>query len=235
MVRGVKSVMLSLFLGIIPQAQAATLSGIQTRCRVDIKDTGASRQRFSDAQLAAFINESQDDIAQDLWPIRKSFVFELVAGTTYYSMPSDWLHTTRTTRDHQAIEEKSLASLDKNSAWQSVGGLPTVYFVSFSSRTKVGFYPFPDTVSSTGTIRMEYIAKATYLAGSTDEPFGGVSELQPYADLLVHYCAYRAAMIYGQQDLAAVYLNAYQAGLKTMQKEINTRPSYNPPITPATR
>jgi len=218
-----------------PPAAASTRSEMVTSCRVFSRDSGTTRQRFTDTQLESFLNEAQGDLAQALRPIRKSHEFELVAGTTYYDLPDDYTHAYRVTRDRQVLKEESMKSLDKKTEWQSVGGLPSHYFVSFASRTKVGFYPFPDTVNSTGTIRLEYVAQVDEMTSDSSEPFNGIDEFQAYDDILVHFCAYMVAVIDGQTDVAGVHLSLYQQGFKAMQDEINQRPSYAPGITPAVR
>ena len=227
-----------LFLLLAGQAKAITLSTIQNDCRVLVKDTGTSRQRFSDAQFLRFINEAQKDANQQIYPIQKATQFELVSGTTFYAAPSDYLHILRMTRDYQVIKEQSLLSLDKLGEWQAVGGLPTSYYISFSSRSKIGFYPFPDSSRSTGTIRYDYIAQVTDLAAASDTPFNAIAELQPYGYILSFYCAYRAALIDGITDVAAAYLGEYQRGLSRMSEEATARPAYRPGVigvTPGSR
>jgi len=226
------SQLLALFLLALP-AYCDTLAVMREDCRVLVRDSGSSRRRFSDATLNGFINEGQRETISDIQPIRKSIEFELVAGTTYYSLPSDFVSVRRVTRDYLALREESPSSLDKLAEWQSVAGLPTRYFVSFASRTKVGFYPWPDGSTSTGTIRLEYNASAVDMTDDAETPFNGIAELQQYGHILAHYCAYRAAMIYGQTDLAAVYLNDYQKDVKRMGETATDRPNYNPGITPA--
>ncbi len=216
-------------------AFANSLSEIRSDCRYLVKDYGASRRRFSDTILNGFVNDGQNSVVQEALPIRKPFQFELVAGTTYYDLPSDFLAVTRLTRDYLVIKQESLASLDKRMEWQQVGGLPTSYYVSFASRTKVGFYPFPDTTSSTGTIRLEYAASIQAMDDDTDAPFSGIAELQPYANILSEFCAFKCSVIDGELDMAAVYSKAYEDGKKTLMNTSMMMPNYNPSITPATR
>jgi hypothetical protein len=210
------------------------LSTMREDCRTLVKDSGTTRRRFSDATLNGFISEGQREVMMALLPIRKSTEFDLQAGVTYYTLPDDFLQVRRVTRDYLVLPEMSVAMLDKRSEWQRVGGLPTAYFVSFASRTKVGFYPWPDSSSSTGTIRLEYNAMAQDLTTDLSEPFNGIVELQQYDHLLAHYCAYRASMIYGQQDLAAVYLQNFKEDVKRMGETALGMPNYNPGVTPGT-
>lgn len=209
------------------------LSTMREDCRTLVKDSGTTRRRFSDATLNGFISEGQREVMMGLLPIRKSMEFALVAGVTYYQLPDDFLQVRRVTRDYLVLTEQSVAMLDKKSEWQRVSGLPTSYFVSFASRTKVGFYPWPATSGDLGTIRLEYNAMAQDLSADADEPFNGIIELQQYDHMLAHYCAYRASMIYGQSDLAAVYLQNFREDLRRMGETALGMPNYNPGITPA--
>ncbi len=212
-------------------AQALTLSDMRTDCRVMVRDTGSNRQRFSDAQLLRFLNEGQKNTNQHIWPIRKSYEFALTNGTTYYELPSDYLHTLRVTRDHLIVPEKSVKALDNKTEWEDVEGLPINYFLRFSSRTatssKIGFYPFPVT-GSTGTARVDYIAQVTDMSADSDTPFNGIGELQPYGFQVSLYCAYRASMVDGQFQIAQAYFAEYQSWLKRMGEDAVARPNYNP-------
>lgn len=222
-----KKLILFLILSAVP-ANSITLSTIRTDCRVMVKDTGSSRRRFSDAQLLRWINEGQKDVVQQTFVLRDSHEFDLVAGTTYYNMRSNYLKPVRVTRDYQKLDERSIANLDKNSKWEEVAGLPTDYFIHFASRTKMGFYPFPDDSSSTGTIRVDYIATATDLASDSDQPFDGIQELQPYGFSLSLYCGYRASLIDGMFNMATGYSQEYERALSRIAEESLSRPAYKP-------
>jgi hypothetical protein len=193
-----------------------------------VKDSGTTRNRHSDASLLRFINEAQRDINQYAKPIRKSTQFELVSGTTYYSAPSDFLVPVRVTRNFQLLEEKSIQALDKQVMWQTVAGLPTAYYVNHSSRTLIGFYPFPNTTNSTGTIRMEYSAQITDLASDSDIPFNGITEIQPYSYLLPLWCAYRASLLDAQTVMAQAYYAEYRRGSDMLASDAFSRPNYKP-------
>lgn len=209
-------------------ARAITLSTARSDCRVLIQDTGSTRNRFSDAQLLRFLNEGQKDMVQYAKPIRKSTQFELVSGTTYYSAPTDFLVPIRVTRSYQLLSEQSVQALDKQISWQTVGGLPISYFVNHSSRSLIGFYPFPNSTSSTGTIRMEYAAQATDLSSDSDQPFNSIVELQPYGYALAFYCAYRASLIDDLQTKAQAYYAEFRRGSDMLASDAFSRPNYRP-------
>ena len=207
---------------------AITLATIRSDCRVLVKDDGATRNRFSSAQLLRFINEGQKDLVQYAKPLRKSTQFELVSGTTYYSAPSDLLAPIRVTRSYQLLPEVSIQNLDKQIQWQTVAGLPINYYINHSSRTLIGFYPFPNTTSSTGTIRMEYSAQATDLSGDSDQPFNSVVELQPYGYLISFYCAYRTSLIDSKTVQAQAYYAEFKRGSDMLANDAFSRPNYRP-------
>jgi hypothetical protein len=161
-------------------------------------------------------------------PIRKSTQFELVSGTTYYAAPSDFLVPIRVTRNYQLLEEKSIQALDKQSTWQTVAGLPINYYVNHSSRTLIGFYPFPNTTNSTGTIRMEYSAQVTDLSADADVPFNGITEIQPYAYYISIWCAYRASLLDSQTTMAQAYYAEYRRGSDMLASDAFSRPNYKP-------
>ncbi len=215
-------------------ARAITLSTLRSDCRVLVMDDGTTRNRYTDAQLLRFLNEGQKDLVQYAKPIRKGYQFELAAGTTYYPTPSDFLSVERLTRAYQVLTEQSIKALDKTQQWQTVGGLPISYYVNHSSRSLIGFYPFPNNSSSIGTIRMEYNATAADLSADADQPFNGVPELQPYAYLVSFYCAYRASLIDAEIAQAQAYYAEYRRGSDMLASDAFSRPNYRPGAVGAT-
>ncbi len=209
-------------------AGAITKATLLADCRVLVKDGGATRNRFTDAQLLRFLNEGQKDLVQYAKPIRKAYSFELVSGTTYYSAPSDFLTVIRLTRSYQVLQEQSIQALDKQQQWQTVGGLPINYFVNHSSRTLIGFYPFPNTTNSTGTIRVEYSAQATDMSSDSDQPFNSIVELSPYGYYISLWCAYRASLVDQQIANAQAYYAEYKRGSDLLAADAFSRPNYRP-------
>lgn len=210
------------------QGFALTLSEIRTEARVLALDNGSTRRRFSDARLNSFINEAQRAVVLEARPILKSAQFELAAGTTYYSLPADYLQINRVTLDWQILYETTPEAQDRSAEWQLVGAEPTHYYIHFASRTKIGFYPFPDTSGNTGTVRFEYWAQATDLSADADVPFNAITELIPYHYALAQYAAAHMAAIDGKGGLASLYLTEYRATIERMKSEAKSRPSYRP-------
>src|SRR3990167_432364 len=80
-------------------AGALTYSELRTHTRLLISDSGTatSRLRFTNTQVNNFLLECHRESVAAAWPIIKTTSIELVAGTTYYSMPNATLAIKRVT------------------------------------------------------------------------------------------------------------------------------------------
>lgn len=213
-------------------AGAVTLSTLRSDARLLADDNGTTRFRFTDAQVNSLLNEGQKTAIARSWCVHKSYSFDLVSGTTYYSLPADYVAMKRLTSDWLDLPEMSVAALaGKNRSWEESSGTPSFYFVNFASRTKVGFAPFPDTTSDTTTVRMDYFASITDMASDSDDAFNDIVELQPYAHMLPYFAAFRMAIIDGRTGVAEAFLAQYELLLKSMMERCFERPSYNPSAT----
>lgn len=221
--------LLSLLLG--TPCHSLTVSDLRTQARILALDAGSSRNRFADARILDFLNEGQRQVNLDVKPIIKQTSFDLTSGATFYATATDFLQMYHLTSDYEALPEITPEALDKSSNWEEVDGEPTNYFIRWSSRTMIGFYPFPDSTSSTTTIRYEYIAQSTDLSADTDIPFGGIRELYPYHYALAYFAAYKMAAIDGRTDLATLYMAEFRAAVERMSRESKNRPVYRPSAT----
>jgi hypothetical protein len=220
---------LAFLIGLLPcLAGALTLSEIRTEARTMALDTGTTRRRFSDTRLNAFINEAQRQTVTESRPILRSTQIELVVGTTFYSLPSDFLQVNRVTLDYDTLYELTPEANDKTSRWETTASEPTHYFINFSSRTKIGFYPWPDSVSSTGTVRVEYFAQTTDMSADSDQPYNAITELIPYHYGLAYFAAARMSAVDGKVGLATLYFAEFRATIDRMKSEAKSRPSYRP-------
>ncbi|MDI6774018.1 MAG: hypothetical protein QME60_01285 [Verrucomicrobiota bacterium] len=226
-------VLLILVLWLPSAADALTLADLRTESRALALDNG-NRLRFSTATIDGWLNEAQRVANLDVKAIRKSSLFETSAGTTYYALPSDFLQIARVTWKYRELGETTPEALAGKVGWNWIEakGQPTSYYINFSSRTKIAFYPWPDTGQSTGTVRYEYWAQTTNMKATTDEPFGGTAEFNPHHHFLAYYAAGHMAAIDGRADLAGLYLGLFKDGLDRFRREINDRPSYRPGLTP---
>lgn len=225
----------AVFLFSIGAVHALTLSQIQTEVRIRIKDNFTGRQRYTDTQLTALINEAQRDVSNNTWVVTRSTSFTTTAGTTYYTLPSDVLAIQRVTSSFQNLNEVTLIKQDgdnSNSAWElSNGTALQAYFQDPSQSNKIGFYPWPLNATSTSTIKIIYSAQVPDLANSTDLPFNGELRYTPYVDLLIFYPAYRVYLIEGEQDKATIYRQEYESRLVVMEAAIGRKPNYNPGLS----
>ena len=219
----------SLLLLLAGQASASTLSELRADARSLITDAHSTRERFSDSELNAWINEGQKVVDVKTLCNYKSTVFPLVSGTTYYSLPSDFIYIRRVTRDALSIQEMTPAGLDGRSAeWENQSGLPTYYFLNFSSRTKIGFAPFPNATSDLATIKVEYISQSTALTNDTDVPFNAISEFLPFNYILTYYGAYKASIVDERYDKAKVFLDSFNVMSDLMKVRCVERINYLP-------
>lgn len=215
-------------------SDATTLSEIRTQARVLVSDSGAatSRYRFTNAQIDAFTLECQSEAVAQTWPIIKSSNLELVAGTTYYTLPDPFLAIKRVTWKNRVLSEKSPTNLDQTKEWESISGTPQNYFVTFASRTAIGIYPYPADSTSTGTVKVEFYAQADDISSDSDVPFNGIREFYSLHYILSYCAAARLAAIDGQVNLIQPYQQIYIQGLARLAGVAMARPSNNPSISP---
>lgn len=212
-------------------AHALTLSEIRTEVRVHIKDSNTSRQNYTNTQLDNIINQAHRDVVNLSWVIKKSASLELVSGTTHYAVPTDFIQVARVTFRDRNIEEKSLPGLDgdfADSDWETAGGYPQYYYQNPTLPGYLSFYPFPNSSTSTGTIKMNYFAKANTLSSDSDEPFNGDDRYQDYSDVLIWYSVYQLYAIDGRADKAQYYLSAYESRLALMIDKLGQKPNFWP-------
>lgn len=114
----------------------------------------------------------------------------------------------------------SVQALDARSQqWENSSGLPIYYFINFSSRTKIGFAPFPNSSSDLATIDVDYFAYSNELSKLTDIPFGNAKEFYAYHYALVYYAAYRMALVDERAELAGVFLTQFE-NLTALAKDL---------------
>lgn len=215
------------------QAGALTLSEIRTQIRLHTKDVGTSstRQTYSDSQLNTLINEAQRDVINASWAIQKQTTVELVSGTTYYDLPTDVMEITRVTWLDRNLKETTFQEEDaaaSNSAWERTGGAPDSYFQDPSQPDKIGFQPYPNSATSTGTVKIFYIAYASDLSSDSDVPFNALDRMVPYHDLLIFYPCFKIFLIQGNQVKFQTYAQWYESRLLSFRDKYGTKPNYNP-------
>ncbi len=230
--RKIKLFLLTLFL-FGSFAHALTLSELRAQVRIRIKDANASRQRYTDVQINALLNESHRDIVNATWVIAKSTSFALVSGTTYYLMPTDVIDIQRVTFRDVPLKEISFQGQDGQtaSAWELSGGLPSRYFQDATQVGYIGFYPWPNSTSSTGTVKMQYYAEANTLSSDSDIPFDNQNRYLPYNDLLTIFTCYKIFLLEGETAKSDAYAKEYENRLALMRDRVRSKPNYMPGFT----
>lgn len=207
---------------------------LSVAARVLARDPSSSgRVRFTDAQILEFLNEGQRDTIGATLCIRKEYSFDTSSGTVYYSLPSDFMQLDRVLSDNKKLEEKSPAKLDQASTeWETETGEPVNFYINFSSRARIGFYPYPITSSSTESIKVEYYAQAVELT-SSDTPFNSITEFTPFHSMLSFYAASEMGFIDGLISQADRYFQRYMIYRNGLNDYCRARPSYSPNINVA--
>jgi len=222
------ALILASFYGI---SSAETATSLIQKVRLVIRDPSETgRTRFSNTQILDFLNEAQRDAIGATLCIRKQYSFDTSSGTRLYPMPSDFIAVDRLVHDDMAFEEKSPKKLDKVSTeWETVTGEPINFFIDFSTRGMLGFYPYPVTNTSTATVTVDYFAQATDM-GTTSTPFNSIPEFTPFHQMLSFYAANSMLIIDGQNSAASYYFQRYMIYLKSFGEYCDGRPGYSPNV-----
>lgn len=228
-----------LFIGQVSFARALTLADIETAVRRNVRDTASSSslQKYSDAYLAALINEGQRDVINQTWAISKSSSITLVDGTAAYTLPSDLIAIARVTREYNNLPEVDLNQLDgdtNSGAWENISGEPRYYFQDTALPYQVKLYPIPSS-GNTGTLRVTYFAYAEDLTSDSDVSFNDVDRLRGYDDLLVYYSTIRILMTENMSDKAAPFIQLYQAGIQIMAENVGYKKIKTPAVKVTTK
>lgn len=211
--------------------EALTLSEIRTEIRVLIKDTDATRRRYTDGQLNSLVNQAHRDVVNHTWMIKKNTEIELTAGATHYSLATDTIQIQRVTWKFRNLKETSLEQLDSRFSygdWYSSGGSPDSYYQDPARPDQLSIYPWPNSSSSTGTVRINYFAEAPTLSADSDTPFNADSRHETYHDLLINWPAYKVYLVEGDINKAASYKALYDEKLTLAVQQIGSNPNYKP-------
>lgn len=215
-------------------AEALTLSDLLTRTRVYLKDTNASRPKFSDAQLTSFLNDSMQEANLRAFSVVATTQFALVNGTTEYSLPSTSIIVLRVTVNHVMIPERTFSFLDdQGTAWLTVStGTVQDYYIRTSSsivagvsKESIGFHP----ESASGVAHVDFLAQPTDMAVGSDVPFGSDNKrLYPFHHILAYRAAYMGYLAIGDMDAAIIYFKDYESQVPMLESASKTRMMYNP-------
>ena len=243
MLRRTLLIALCLTLAAVPSRPAwgLTLSQLETATRVLLRDTAADTnfQRFSTAEIDAYLNEAQRQMQNDSWLYQGTFTMDLTSGTIEYPLPTDYISTVRVTISSQALTQVSFQGLDGQDAspgsvgmnWTVSLSTPTEYFIdSFVSGgpSKIGFFMNPKYTTSGGPVFVQYVRQVPTLVAGSDVPFNGNSELLPYHDALADFAAARCWMILGRGDMAGQMMGLYTSRAGQARANLNKQPNWQP-------
>lgn len=233
--------LLALFLFTSYPVKALTLSDIRTQVRINIRDTDATNQRYSDTVINSLINEGQRNIVNMTWLAMKTTSYILSAGTSYYALPNDFLAAEQVYfKDRNGVTLKlnqmTQGSLyDKNPDWERFQNQPVQYWISnatapvptSSSTLRVSYIPIPQT-TSTGTVTIWYDSEVVDLASDSDIPFNGIRNLVTYHASLIYYATFRIEMIDGISDESKFYGDLFTGSIAAMKDRLGRLPNYMP-------
>ena len=210
-------------------AAALTLNELRIEVRNLALDNGASL-RHSTSAVDSLINEGQRVAAIETKAVETSTRIVLSAGTTFYSMPTDFLQIRQVIdvgEDWTLMQELSPEAVAERVGLESAGH-PQYYVMDFALRGDIGFAPFPGVAADTTTVDVWYYAQPAELLVSTAVPFNAAVELAPYHYGLAYFAASHLALIDGRPDLAIWYERKFFAVIDRMKREARNRPTYRP-------
>ena len=219
-------------LALLSFTRADNLQDLISQSRSMIGDSPyyTSIPKLTDSQIINYLNEGQDFIAAQTLIFVRRTTFTLVAGTTEYSLPPNFQTSQRVTLDDKALPESTLEALDgtlDNSAWIRTSGTPKTYYIRTTTVTVIGFYPVA-TVTSTGSIALDYYTHVQPMKELTDVPFNGTQQLYFLHKVLPKFVAYRYSLLSGNKDMAQIYASDFAADLKRIEVLPALKPNYRP-------
>jgi hypothetical protein len=228
-------VLIGLWISPVLPSYALTAQQIDNEVRTYLKDQGINqtRQQFTDSTILSFINDGQREANAIAWLLRTYTPITLIAGTTEYVLPSDFMAPTRvilnTGTQIVKLDATSLSQLDaNNNGWESANGLPINYWLNDTNNyNTIGFYPVP-TTNSTGTVNVYYVQQPAELTSLTQVPFNNVVILYPYHSALIYYVVYRCYLALEEDDLAQPYYQEWLTWLGYMKTGVLKQPDFNP-------
>ena len=213
---------LAIALVLLPNLSYATVENltqlISDSRNLALDAASPTRQRFTDTQITTYLNQAQRQMLDSSYCLEGNTTFNTAVGQQFYAMPSNFISISRAIYGGNEISQLSPQILDmQNNSWTNATGKPSNYFVNFSSRGLVGFYPIPDVSSNTATASIDYFMDVTDLVNGTDLPFGGISELSDFQPALEYYSASIMRTIDGDQQGATNFMTIY-TGMSAVMK-----------------
>lgn len=223
------------------EGHCVNLLNIRAQIRRHIRDTSTieALRRYSDSDLNNFANEAHREVVNITWPLVARSSFTLVAGTTYYSCPTDMIvpksayYTNARNITTELREELEQSYRKNNPDYERQSGTPSSYFVRTSTygatAQDISFVPVP-TSASTGTVNLDYYQHPSDLTDDADIPFNGDANLRPYTDIIIYRVVAHIKLIEGEIDQATNYFSLYKNQLDLMSSRLGRAPNYSPGI-----
>jgi hypothetical protein len=212
---------------------ALDLEDLITQVRRNVRDTGTSLQRYSDAVITDYLNEGQRDALNQTWALNRMVTITLISGNQEYDLPDDCLKVFRVSRPDFILREVKISAMDRDvpTNWDGTStssGSVQSWIVEppqpGTNQDRIAFSPFPNSLSDAVDLRVWYYALADDLALATDIPFDGEVELYSYHDLLGHYATFKILATEAHFDKAKVFAELYDAGIETMLENYGNKP-----------
>ena len=217
---------------------ALTLSQIRTDVRRNLRDTDATRQRYTDAVLLDFINEAQREVVNATWLVEETSSYILTPFTTFYILPNKVIAVTHAEFKNRGnsttpLIEKTRKGLGSdNPDWKRGSGEPSEYFIDISSdsdQLTISYIPIP-IVTSTGTVTLWFVVQIDDLAADGDVPFNGKRALYTHHNCLTFWATARIKAIERKVDESTFYFQLFGNCVEVTRNKANARPNYTPGI-----
>lgn len=222
-------------------ARALTLAEMRTQIRRNVRDTSTDTtlQTFSNAVILSYVNEAQKEINAITWSDVGFSTVALVAGTSYYTLPDNFLAMSQVTWTRSSTgvtlelkEDSERHLIQTNPDFERMAAGPPINYFTRQSITggnaiQIGLVPAPAS-TSLGTLNLQYIIQPADLSSDSDVAFDGLLFLAPYHNLIVYYVSGKLTMIRGRTDESTAYTALYNAGIQLMSQRVGQRPNYNP-------
>lgn len=230
-----------LFLSVSTKSYSLTQAEAETRVRQFVRDSPASGlYRYSDTFIDGFLNQAQRELVNDTWCLQTSGSITLVAGTSYYSMPSDLIapkmvRIKDASNKNRNLSETSYKAVTQNNPdYERQTGPPMQYAVRTSTSggtaLEVVFLPIA-TVSSTGTVTIDYYNQSTDLSSDSSVYLDGDLTLYPYHENIVYNAVAKLKLIENDTAGAQAFFQLYQAGVQAMNSRLGEKPNLTPGFT----
>lgn len=232
------------FLAVAPQAFALTRLEIRNQVRRNINDVPgvAAQFRHGNETLNELIDDVQREVNAMTWAVEASSSITLVAGTTYYTMPTNMIVPMRVQFSdargvRTTLNEDSEHSITENTPdfERNSVGIPTRYFMRQSkaggTELQMGILPIPNA-QSTGTLRIDYAVQLNDMDEDSDIPFNGLSHLEPYHYTIIWGVSLRIKAMEGDAGGVQNFSGLYDRSLKIMRDNLGKMPNFLPSASP---